>query len=223
MKFPKSAFIVFEASLVSSLLLIYFGCNKENPSSLVSSNPCGPRNKTHYGSGNLSWIANGGSDTIKINGAYMTSNQFLNDTSAAQGTGGFVKDTTINSKPLCGMIAGFLHIPKSNYLIEQIFIMQFYRRIGSLQIGNYICVPSEDTSSMPYATVTLFFADSLHPPYTIYDVKSGAFTLTGLDTCTQQLEGSFDITMWDPIDTTDQIHLTGGNVKLSYVDSFFIY
>jgi hypothetical protein len=182
---------------------------------------CQPVNSTPYGTGNMSFGTTVplSRDTVRISasGNYIPSSKFLSDTVSEQGVGGFVKDTTIASKPLRGQISAFLHFPTGSVPYQRILAFQMYNPTGS-GLGSFFVVRPNETKPYAYAYGTYYVTDD-----TIYISKNGVLNVSGVDTCARTMHGTFSGVFMNVADTTDQLRILGGDFNVTYVDKVYAY
>ncbi|GEM_PF-3647668 len=206
--------------IIGSFLSLLAGCKIEEPPPPPST--CDTYVKTSFGTGSIALKAPALGDTLTFTGDYTTSSQFLSDTLASHGAGGFVHDTVVASKPLRGMVVGYLHSPRSGYVYERIIVCELFGAAAGLQPGMYTFSRIGGTPSGNYAQVHFFFSDSVHP-FSFFDAKSGSLVLISIDTCAHRIRGVFGGTVADPSDTTKVIQLTGGQFDILYTDHYFSF
>ena len=216
----KFIFIPIAVVALICILEQQSGCRKDETP--LSPAPCGDRNRTPYGTGSISFAFNAGGDSILYLGQYVSSDQFINDTIARRGVGGFVHDTLVALKPLKGMVVGFLHSLHSGIFYDTVLVLRVYNNSGPIALGDYAFAKSNANPSGKYSNVILLATDALHQ-YSIFEAKDGKFTLSLFDTCNQKLKGTFAGTLWDRSDTSKQIQLDNGKYDVKYVDHYFNY
>ena len=218
----KNSLIIFFVVVCCLTVLWNSGCTSEYPPPPPDGpSPCEPRNGTPFGTGTLSFTTtlNGVKDSLLLNGNYVASNQFVNDTFFVQGAGGYARNTSAAQK---GLVAGFVHRPSGGSVYERIIAFSIFG--PAIDIKTYSLVRSDATPAGAYVKATFLLADSLNPPYTIYTSKVGSFIISALDTCSQHLAGTFSGTFQGlPPDTTKIIQITNGKFDITYVDNAFSY
>ena len=195
------------------------GCKSDSPNTPL---PCSDRTTSAHGEGSLGFFTSDRlSDSIAVTGRYVLSSRFQGDAFSEQGAGGFVGDRLVSGKRLRGTVVAFVHVPHNAYLYERILTFSFYDTIAALSPGAYALVANA-TAGAGEAESMFYFADSIHPPYSIYRAEHGIFTFSAVDTCSRRIQGTFAGTYTDISDTSAHIQFSGGTFSIDYSGSYFV-
>ncbi|HTK81424.1 MAG TPA: hypothetical protein VL633_03965 [Bacteroidota bacterium] len=210
---------ILSARWLTMVALLLAACKSDSPNTPP---PCSGRTASAHGEGTLGFLASGRlSDSVAITGRYVLSSKFQGDAFSEQGAGGFVGDVMVSGKPLRGTVAAFAHVPHNTYLYERILTFAFYDSTAPLSPGAYALTASATGGGME-AESMFYFADSIHPPYSIYRAEHGMFTFSLIDTCARRIKGTFTGTFTDISDTSAHVEVSGGTFDIDYSGSYFV-
>ena len=204
---------------LTMVVFLLAGCKSDSPNTPP---PCSSRTTSAHGEGTLEFLASGRlSDSVAITGRYVLSSKFQGDAFSEQGAGGFVGDAMVSGRMLRGTVAAFVHVPHNAYLYERILTFSFYDTTAPLRLGAYALTGTATGGGME-AESMFYFADSIHPPYSIYRAEYGMFSFSLIDTCERRIRGTFAGTFTDISDTSAHLEVSGGTFNIEYAGSYFV-
>ena len=192
------------------------GCRKDDGSVMP---PDSGTPTVGYGHGTITMEVLDGGGHFTADGTYKPSDQFASDTLSAGG-GGFLYDTTLFSKSIQGMLAGYTHSFSNGVLTERILIMALHSSAFYPDTGRYEFSRSNTGSADHTAFVYFFLSDSLNF-HEVFIAKSGLMTVATLDSVERKAGGSFSGILWSLSDTSRQVEIANGQFELSLANRYF--
>ncbi len=208
------------AALVAASLLL-LSCAKDS-SPVSDTPPCPYDPLIVYGTGSAGATVNGAGGTWSVAGAYKPSAQFLSDTIAGAGAGGFLRDTTVAGVRMNARVCAYSHALRTSVLYETILVLTLRDSSGRLDTGTYILTRKGLHPSARYATIDYILSDSL-VSYALFASDTGTVRITAHDTCSHRLSGTFSGTIYDLLSPSSRYALAGGSFDVTYVGRYFAY
>ncbi len=205
--------------LAGIVLVLSFGCRKEETSLAPNTCPGGPA--TGYGSGHFSFILSEAGDTIDVSGPYKPSSLFGND-SASMGAGGFHIDTLVGANTINCELMAYSHIHDATGLNEHVIVFTLSNPGGTLSVGNYQLVSARSNPPGMIARAHYHFFSDFLGNYFVLEARSGVLNIASYDSCTGHVTGTVTGILQGFLpDTTTQARLTQGTFDLTLVHRYF--
>ena len=215
-KWHAPAFILVSLILVVAMELPY-GCRKNDDP--LSADTTGGGEIPDYGRGSVSFIASGGGGAFAVTGPYVPSDEFLDDTAAGQGAGGFVRDTSLFGNRIKGLFSAYMHAFQGGVASDRVIVLLLNSSSDTLTTGDYafsgFSTPAAGNTAYVYFNLT-----NSKTPNPIFEADSGMITLSLIDRSSRHVQGTFSGALKNLTDTST-VQLMDGRFDILYSANYF--